>query len=201
MVSAILARRHARRCRREGRRRDLSAHAALSRAVTDQVRRDVRSFRSTVPPPANTRFGRVAGPELVAACTNPAALAGGSGALRVSLRDGKLIVGPRHRHGSFPNARRHAMGKCAGALDGAVRHERVRQVPRGDCEGESTDSARRRHHRGSCCGGSSDLPTGACISSMPISPSATWWTSSRSKGARGGDYRRAESRRAWRSGR
>ena len=43
------------------------------------------SFRSTVPPPANTLFGRVANPAMVAACTNPAALAGGSGELRAYL--------------------------------------------------------------------------------------------------------------------
>src|SRR5215472_15269015 len=36
------------------------------------------SFRSTLPPPANTYFGRVAGPDMAAACTNPAALGGGS---------------------------------------------------------------------------------------------------------------------------
>jgi hypothetical protein len=39
------------------------------------------SFRSTVPPPANTLFGKVPEAEMVAACTNPAALAGGSGEL------------------------------------------------------------------------------------------------------------------------
>ena len=52
------------------------------------------SFRSTVPPPANTRFGKVADPGMVAACTNPAALGGGSGALRAYLSsDGRTIVG------------------------------------------------------------------------------------------------------------
>jgi hypothetical protein len=51
------------------------------------------SFRSTVPPPANTRFGKAAG-ENTAACTNPAALAGGSGELRAYLStEGSLIVG------------------------------------------------------------------------------------------------------------
>ena len=43
------------------------------------------SFRSTVPPPANTLFGKVPEPDMVAACTNPAALAGGSGALHAYL--------------------------------------------------------------------------------------------------------------------
>ena len=36
------------------------------------------SFRSTIPPPANTLFGRVAGDDMIAGCTNPAALPGGN---------------------------------------------------------------------------------------------------------------------------
>src|SRR6516225_7208990 len=43
------------------------------------------SFRSTVPPPANTLFGRVPGDDMVAACTNPAALAGGSAEVHAYL--------------------------------------------------------------------------------------------------------------------
>jgi len=43
------------------------------------------SFRATVPPPANTLFGRVPDADMVAACTNPAALAGGSGDLHAYL--------------------------------------------------------------------------------------------------------------------
>ncbi|MDT7814047.1 MAG: hypothetical protein QOJ42_3963 [Acidobacteriaceae bacterium] len=39
------------------------------------------SFRSNVPPPASSRFGRVAGENMVSGCTNPAALGGGSGEL------------------------------------------------------------------------------------------------------------------------
>jgi hypothetical protein len=51
------------------------------------------SFRSTVPPPANSRFGRVETEGMEAACTNPAALAGGSGALRAYLTNrGSLIA-------------------------------------------------------------------------------------------------------------
>jgi hypothetical protein len=51
------------------------------------------SFRSTTPPPANTRFGRVTEPGMVAACTNPAALGGGSAALHAYLAsDGRSIV-------------------------------------------------------------------------------------------------------------
>jgi hypothetical protein len=52
------------------------------------------SFRSTVPPPANTLFGKVTDPQMVAACTNPAALDGGSGELRPYFSaDGRTIVG------------------------------------------------------------------------------------------------------------
>jgi len=52
------------------------------------------SFRSTAPPPANTLFGKVAGPNMTAACTNPAALGGGSGELHAYLStEGSTIVG------------------------------------------------------------------------------------------------------------
>jgi hypothetical protein len=43
------------------------------------------SFRSTIPPPANTLFGKATAADLVAACTNPAALGGGSGELHAYL--------------------------------------------------------------------------------------------------------------------
>ena len=52
------------------------------------------SFRSNVPPPANTLFGKVPDANMVAACTNPAALAGGSGELHSYLsNDGRTITG------------------------------------------------------------------------------------------------------------
>ncbi len=44
------------------------------------------SFRENVPPPPESRFGKVAEPGQVAACTNPAALAGGRGELDAHLR-------------------------------------------------------------------------------------------------------------------
>ena len=54
------------------------------------------SFRSTAPPPENTLFGRSPSPDLAAACTNPAALGGGSGELRSYLSaTGTTIVGGR----------------------------------------------------------------------------------------------------------
>lgn len=52
------------------------------------------SFRATVPPPANSLFGRVADPAQVAACTNPAALGGGRGELKAYLdTKGRTITG------------------------------------------------------------------------------------------------------------
>ena len=51
------------------------------------------SFRSTIPPPANSRFGRVQGENMQAACVNPAALGGGSGELHAYLStSGSSIV-------------------------------------------------------------------------------------------------------------
>jgi hypothetical protein len=46
------------------------------------------TFRSTVPPPESSRFGRVTGEGQVAACTNPAALAGGKAELHAYLSAG-----------------------------------------------------------------------------------------------------------------
>jgi len=43
------------------------------------------SFRSDTPPPANSRFAKVGGPDMVAGCTNPASLKGGSGELHAYL--------------------------------------------------------------------------------------------------------------------
>ena len=43
------------------------------------------SFRSNAPPPANSRFGQVKGENMMAGCTNPAALDGGSGQLHSYL--------------------------------------------------------------------------------------------------------------------
>jgi hypothetical protein len=43
------------------------------------------SFRATVPPPANSRFGKVNQENMTSACVNPAALGGGSGALHAYL--------------------------------------------------------------------------------------------------------------------
>jgi hypothetical protein len=44
------------------------------------------SFRASAPPPADSRFGKPDDPNLVSACTNPAALGGGSAPLHAYLR-------------------------------------------------------------------------------------------------------------------
>lgn len=44
------------------------------------------SFRANAPPPSDSRFGQAADPKLVTACTNPAALSGGSAPLHAYLR-------------------------------------------------------------------------------------------------------------------
>jgi hypothetical protein len=51
------------------------------------------SFRSDVPPPANSRFGRVKDENMVSACTNPANLSGGSGELRSYLASAGRSLG------------------------------------------------------------------------------------------------------------
>jgi hypothetical protein len=50
------------------------------------------SFRSNVPPPANSRFGKTTDETTAAGCTNPAALGGGSGELHSYLSSGGSIV-------------------------------------------------------------------------------------------------------------
>ncbi len=50
------------------------------------------SFRSNVPPPANSRFGKTADANMASGCTNPAALSGGSGELHAYLSSGGSIV-------------------------------------------------------------------------------------------------------------
>ena len=50
------------------------------------------SFRDTVPPPANSRFGKAQGDNMAAACVNPAALGGGSGELHAYLSNGRFIA-------------------------------------------------------------------------------------------------------------
>jgi hypothetical protein len=68
------------------------------------------TFRSTIPPPANTLFGRVDDDGLEAACTNPAALSGGGGTLHAYLTgQGSLIA--------TAGAQKHVWVKDAAAME------------------------------------------------------------------------------------
>ena len=91
------------------------------------------SFRATSPPPANTRFGKVTEPGMVAACTNPAALGGGSAALHAYLdasgRSNRQCDS-RDSVGRSGTPDRHALGQRAWFVDGAVHVQRARLVPR-----------------------------------------------------------------------
>ena len=49
------------------------------------------SFRDTIPPPANSLFGKAPSDAQMAACVNPAALGGGKGELHAYLSNGALI--------------------------------------------------------------------------------------------------------------
>jgi hypothetical protein len=64
------------------------------------------SFRSTVPPPANSLFGKVQMPGMEAACVNPAALGGGAGAAHSYLTASRAFI-----VGGDPNPPVWATGK------------------------------------------------------------------------------------------
>jgi hypothetical protein len=51
------------------------------------------SFRDDIPPPANSRFGKAPNDTQIAACANPANLAGGKGELHAYLSNGAPISG------------------------------------------------------------------------------------------------------------
>jgi len=70
-------------------------HVALCHSATDVgCVIAFASFRANVPPPANSRFGKSSGAGLEAACVNPAALGGGSGAVHAFLSSsGRSIAG------------------------------------------------------------------------------------------------------------
>jgi hypothetical protein len=55
------------------------------------------SFRDTIPPPANSLFGKAPTDSQSAACANPAALAGGKGELHAYLSNGALIADSGNR--------------------------------------------------------------------------------------------------------
>ena len=68
-------------------------HMSLCKSATDTgCIVSYVSFRSTIPPPANSRFGRVQDAGMQAACVNPAALNGGKGELHAYLSAGGSAI-------------------------------------------------------------------------------------------------------------
>ena len=72
------------------------------------------SFRSDVPPPADSRFGKVQGEGMQAACTNPAAVAGGKGPLdaRLSAAGREWVTPPQGVNTPFVSVPRLLTGQC-----------------------------------------------------------------------------------------
>jgi hypothetical protein len=72
------------------------------------------SFRSNVPPPADSRFGKVQGEGMQAACTNPAAVAGGKGPLdaRLSAAGREWVTPPQAVNTPFVSVPRLLTGQC-----------------------------------------------------------------------------------------
>jgi hypothetical protein len=63
------------------------------------------SFRATAPPPANSRFGKVQEAGMVSGCTNPAALAGGSGPLHsyMGTHGSRIVAGAENEPSPWTN--------------------------------------------------------------------------------------------------
>jgi hypothetical protein len=72
------------------------------------------SFRSTIPPPPESRFGRVSEAGMEAGCTNPAALAGGRGRLRAYLTTGthQWVTPPQSINTPFVSVPRLLTAEC-----------------------------------------------------------------------------------------
>jgi hypothetical protein len=72
------------------------------------------SFRSTIPPPEGSRFGRVAEAGMEAGCTNPAALSGGRGTLQAYLTTGthQWVTPPRKVTTPFVSVPRMLTAEC-----------------------------------------------------------------------------------------
>jgi hypothetical protein len=72
------------------------------------------SFRSTIPPPADTRFGRVQDATMEAACTNPAALAGGPAPLHayLSTAQHQWVMPPQKIQTPFVSVPRMLSAQC-----------------------------------------------------------------------------------------
>jgi len=98
------------------------------------------AFRSTLPPPANTRFGKVPGENMMAVCANPAALGGGSGELHAYLaKEGRTIVGASQPKPWVTPERpiETPWVSVPGMLTGGVQDERASDVSGNHCASRS----------------------------------------------------------------
>ena len=132
------------------------------------------SFRSTIPPPANTLFGRVPDAEHGGRVheSGGARAAAAASCTPISIRAGRTITSTRARQavGDARAADRDAVGERARAADREVRVERERErLSRGHRQRQSRRSARRRHRRRHRRGARTCWRTGACTSSTSTS--------------------------------
>ncbi len=150
------------------------------------------SFRSTLPPPANTLFGRVDRRRHgVGVHESRGARRRQRRAARVSHRRGQPDRQRRAAEASVGHERRgdrHAVCQRAGAARGEVRDQRERLVSRAHRQRRSRRSACRRHSRRSRHARQACRRTGACTSSTSTS---RWAISSTSSA---GSRRRSRSR-------
>jgi hypothetical protein len=108
------------------------------------------SFRDTVPPPANSRFGKAQGDNMAAACVNPAALGGGSGELHAYLSNGRFIASSAAAPKPWVTPEQKVTTpfvSVPGLLERRVRVERRGHLSRRARQRGSERSAHRRHRR------------------------------------------------------
>ena len=180
------ARHEPRRCRRA---RTSAARSRTCRSAAPRSRPAASityaSFRSTIPPPANSRFGRVQDENMKAACTNPAALGGRQRrAARVSGRgrpEHHRLVVAAATVGDAAAADRHAVRQRARTAHRAVRVQREGLVSRDHRARRPARSARRRHRRRRDGRTGRSTRAGACTSSTCSWRWATWSRSSASR--------------------
>jgi hypothetical protein len=105
------------------------------------------SFRSTSPPPSNTRFGKVTEPGMVAACTNPArsAVAAPRWSHTSQPKDAPSSVRTDPAVGCSRASDRNTLGERARPGDSAVRIQRARVVSRNHGARRSSGSAHRQY--------------------------------------------------------
>ena len=170
----------ARTCR--SRRARTSARSRTSRFASRR-RRSVawsrtRRFRDTIPPPANSRFGKAQGENMAAACVNPAALGGGSGQLHAYLSNGRFIassaaapkpwVTPERKVTTpFVSVPGLLTAECvsndSGTLPGGARQRRSRTIRAPTTSSATWSSTTRSRRTGACTSSTSNLAMGNLV--------------------------------------